>query len=148
MLKPQKLVELSNNSKTILNKSYSVHSEFPTYFLITSQNLNETYPFYYSSFSWLPCQYNSIWFLLSKVRRIVSVWYLFSELALRKKIGFPLRISSVNVTRMSRPHWLKYSLMENFIFCAVWSILFTKKVFDRILTTPLGVSFQRTMLLN
>ena len=73
MLKTQHLVELSNNLKTILKKSYSVHSEFPTYFLITSQNLNETYPFYYSSFSWLPCQYNSIWFLLSKVRRIVSV---------------------------------------------------------------------------
>ena len=29
---------------------------------------------------------------------------------------FPIRISSVNV---SKPHLLKNSLMENFIFCAV-----------------------------
>ena len=49
------------------------------------------------------------------------LWCLFVELEhmqhriLHKKWSFPLRISSVNVTKSA----LKKSLMENFIFCAV-----------------------------
>ena len=42
---------------------------------------------------------------------------LFSLLTLREKGSFPLRISSVNMTRSAV--LLKKSLMENFIFCVV-----------------------------
>ena len=43
--------------------------------------------------------------------------------ALHKKWSFPLRKSSVNVVRGKLRVWsylLKKSLLENFIFCAVW----------------------------
>ena len=42
----------------------------------------------------------------------------FCENTLHKKWSFPLRISSVNVTK-SQSHLLKKSVMENLIFCAV-----------------------------
>ena len=48
---------------------------------------------------------------------------LTGDLTLHKKCNFPLRISSVNVTKSTvncgTMHLLKKSLMENFIFCAV-----------------------------
>ena len=45
--------------------------------------------------------------------------------SLYKKLSFPLRTSSLNVTKIRRKlriwsHLLEKSLMENFIFCAVW----------------------------
>ena len=48
-------------------------------------------------------------------------------MALHKKWIFPLRISSVNMTRSAVlqriwSHLLKKSLMKNFIFCAVWCV--------------------------
>ena len=44
----------------------------------------------------------------------------FEVISLHKKWSFPLRISSVSVTKSAV---LKKSLMENFIFCAVYIIL-------------------------
>ena len=43
----------------------------------------------------------------------------FKEILKKKENSFPSRILSVNVTPIFR-HLLKKSLMENFIFCAVW----------------------------
>ena len=55
-----------------------------------------------------------------------------SYMSLYKKWSFPLRISSVNVTKSAGncgwPHLLKKTLIVNFIFCAV---------FDRVLNLPL-----------
>ena len=74
---------------------------------------------------------------LSKIAVVMNGWphiRLFTTLpcskskTLNKKLRFPLRISSVNVTRKLQI-WsplLKKSLMENFIFCAVkviWKVV-------------------------
>ena len=64
--------------------------------------------------------------------------YFYSEKltrpTLRKKWGFPLRISSVNVTKSAGNcrfgHLQKKSVMENFIFCAVRVKVWTCSHFD------------------
>ena len=48
---------------------------------------------------------------------LFASWQLSQEQTLHKKGGFPLRISSVNVTKSA--DLLKKSLMINVIFCAV-----------------------------
>ena len=54
------------------------------------------------------------------------------EVSMQKKRGFPLRISSVNVTILRKlriwSHLLKKSLMENFTFCAVYSREMTNEI--------------------
>ena len=58
--------------------------------------------------------------------------------SLHKKLSFPLRISSINMTKSAgiRSHLLKESLMENFIFCAAgiynWEWLFLEIYFYHV----------------
>ena len=61
--------------------------------------------------------------------------FKISQATLHKKWRFPIRISSVNVTKSAVvrrklriwSHLLKKSLMENFIFCAVQNMLIKVK---------------------
>ena len=54
---------------------------------------------------------------------------------LHKKWSFPLRISSVNVTKSAVlwiwSHSLEKFLMENFIFCAVWVRIFCENMYHK-----------------
>ena len=70
-------------------------------------------------------------------------WYvnLILTIRLHKKWSFPLRISSVNVTKSARKLWifsnlLKKSLMENFIFCAVSDWL-KRKIYCALIYFPI-----------
>ena len=65
-----------------------------------------------------PCQQNLL-------RNILIQSSVKSEVSLHKKWSFALRISLVNVTKSSVSlriwlHYLKKSIMESFIFCAVY----------------------------
>ena len=51
------------------------------------------------------------------VERLKDCFSMKNPKLTRKKLSFPLRISSLNVTRIWS-HLLKKSLMENLIFCA------------------------------
>ena len=64
---------------------------------------------------------NSIHNLYSQFICITTKFYGRRKSTLHKKWSFPLRISSVNVTKSAGnwSHLLKKPLMENFIFCAV-----------------------------
>ena len=64
--------------------------------------------------------YNSIYLVQVNVSTIAK-----TLLPVHKKWSFPLRISSVNVTKFAENFefghiWLKKSLMENFIFCTLY----------------------------
>ena len=65
----------------------------------------------------------------------VSLILLGKPLVLHKKWSFPLRISSVNVTKSAVlwiwSHSLEKFLMENFIFCAVWVRIFCENMYHK-----------------
>ena len=71
------------------------------------------------------------WSFLLRIFSVLRIWSLLLAFcinyALHKRWSFPLRISSVNVTKSAENCWFghiyrKKSLMENFIFCAVWGL--------------------------
>ena len=62
------------------------------------------------------------------------------KFSLNKNWSFPLRTSSVNVTK-SAGNLLKKSLMENFIFCAVFSYCCWQKFIIIIILLSCWVSF-------
>ena len=72
-----------------------------------------------SSYHYFPASLNKAWAHLPRLN------FCLMRAHCKKKWSFPLKISSVNVTKWS--HLLKKPLMENFIFCAVCLTPFASK---------------------